>query len=371
MKEMIGRFRAALLVTAVCACHHADSDDGEKAHTAAVVHAGIAVVTTAPMTATITAIGTVVPRPGHVASLGAPAAGRVARVWVAVGSRVGAGQPLVQLDQAIAQASQQSADASLTVAEQAYARAQRLNTEGIVPRKEVEQAAAEVAKARADAVTARHVSELSTLRAPFAGVVTRVSAVVGAPADPSQPLVEIADPTQVDIVLTVTPADAARLHVGASVRLAEGEQLASGSLGTATIADIAGAVDTTSRTIAVRLHVGATRRTLRIGESVSGEITLATLPHALVIPAAALVPEGDAFKVFVVDAKGIAHARPVRVVARADSTVAIDGVAAGDLVVTDGAYGIDDGATIVPTTTAASAGSSPAASPRTSTSGTR
>ena len=51
------------------------------------------------------------------------------------------------------------------------------------------------------------------------------------------------------------------------------------------------------------------RRALRIGETVHGEVAVATQPDAVVVPVEALVPEGDGFKVFVVDAEGIAHGK--------------------------------------------------------------
>src|SRR2546427_2850990 len=37
---------------------------------------------------------------------------------------------------------------------------------------------------------------------------------LGATADPSQPLVEVADPAALDIVFSVSPAEAARIHAG-------------------------------------------------------------------------------------------------------------------------------------------------------------
>jgi multidrug resistance efflux pump len=66
----------------------------------------------------------------------------------------------------------------------------------------VEQAASEVAKARSEAVAARRSAQLSVLRSPIAGVVTRLTAVLGASVDVNQPLVEVADPSSLDVVFT-------------------------------------------------------------------------------------------------------------------------------------------------------------------------
>ena len=274
---------------------------------------------------------------------------RVARVYVAPGERVRAGQPLVQLEQATLQAAAQSAAAALDAARLADERARRLASEGIVPRKDVEQAAAALAKARADAVQARREAQLSVLRAPIAGVVTSMTATLGAAVDASQPLVEVTDPSALDVLLNLSPTDAARVRPGAAVALSAGQSTSGEPLGDGRVASVGAEVDTTTRGVLVRVLVPAARRTLRVGETVYGQITVAARPSAITVPVEALVPEGDGFKVFVVDAAGVAHARPVRVGGRTDRVAEItDGLAAGERVVTSGAYGVDDSAKVVP-----------------------
>jgi membrane fusion protein (multidrug efflux system) len=120
-------------------------------------------------------------------------------------------------------------------------------------------------------------------------------------------------------------------------------------LGSGAVVDVAAVVDSVTRGVAIRVRVTAPRRVLRIGETVAGRISVATRPNALVVPAAALVPEGDGFKVFVVDAQRVAHARAVTVGGRTDAAAEIvAGLTAGERVVTVGAYGVDDGARIAP-----------------------
>jgi multidrug efflux system membrane fusion protein len=86
-----------------------------------------------------------------------------------------------------------------------------------------------------------------------------------------------------------------------------------------------------------------------VGESVTGRITLAEHPNAVVIPAAAVVPADEGVQVFVVDAKNVAHARPVTVGSRAEEEVEVlSGLKGGERVVASGAFGVSDGATIAP-----------------------
>ena len=120
-------------------------------------------------------------------------------------------------------------------------------------------------------------------------------------------------------------------------------------LGRGAVVAVSIALDSASRTVAARVHIARPTRTLRIGETVSGRITVGVHQHAVTVPVAALVPDGDGLKVFVVGGDGLARARGVTVAARTESRAEIsDGLKAGEVVVTEGAYGVDDSARVVP-----------------------
>ena len=363
---MTGTRRNAIVATLIIAfgvaCKGKDASEDEANH--AVVNAQTVIVAPQAFTETIGALGTVQARAGHVATLSAPAAGRVGGVLVSAGQTVKAGQPLVELDQAPFTAALQSAEAALAAAERANERQQRLAQEGIVPRKDAEQAAADLARAQSDAVAARRNAQLSVLRAPIGGVVTRMSATLGASVDPAQPLVEISDPTALDILLSVTPTEAAEVQPGAKVALSAGQSATGEPLGTGTVSDISRTVDSVTRSVAVRVQAPTTRRPLRIGETVNGAIAVATRASAIVVPSDALVPEGEEFKVFVVDASGIAHERDVKIGGRSAAGVEItEGLKAGERVVTYGAYGMQDSAKVAPLTPEKASPSAVPASP--------
>src|SRR5256885_1266214 len=235
-------------------------------------------------------------------------------------------------------------------------------------------------------------------------------AVLGASVDPSQPLVEVADPAALDIVFNVTPPEAGAMQGGDSVTVkagegAGGESLGAGggatvggagdsvsrarpgrgrgapparppppgetgvgrgatavdapagagagegaggeSLGAGMVTTVGAAVDSVSRAVPVRARIARPARPLRIGESVFGRIVTAVHARAVTVPIEALVPAGDGYQVFVVDTAGIAHARPVTVGARSEALAeVVTGLAAGETVVTSGAYGVADGAKI-------------------------
>jgi RND family efflux transporter MFP subunit len=352
MRPVVSRSTRWLLCAGMCAlglaCRkHEDEAGADSTH--AQVSVRTAVVTAAPFTETVSAIGNVVSRAGHVAALSAPAPTRVAQVYVAAGQHVAKGDRLVELEQAVFEAAARSAQAAVDNAQRNFDRQQRLVDAGVAPRKDLDQAASDLAQAKSNLVAAQRSRDLSVLHAPIAGVVTRVNAVMGASVDVNEVLVEVADPSAVDILLEMTPSDAAHVHTGAVVALHAGQTAAGDAIGRGVVVDVGGIVDTTTRSVEVRVRPTGARRALRIGETISGDVVVATRQKAITIPNEALVPEGEGFKVFVVDSADVAHERLVTVGGRTGGMVEIArGLSAGERVVTYGAYGIADGAKVLP-----------------------
>jgi membrane fusion protein (multidrug efflux system) len=328
------------LVIVGAGCHKAAD---AAADSTAVVTVRTDVAKVQPFEDKVGSIGTVAARSGHLALLSAPAPARIATVYVSVGQKVSAGTALIAFEQTPFVSAAQSAEATLAAAQQAYDRARRLAEAGIVPRANAEQAAKDLAQARAAAVTARRLAQLAVVRAPISGVVTRLNASIGASADVNQPLVEVADLSALDIVFNVSPSDAAHIAPGAAVTLSAGETASGEALGVGRVMSVSGTVDSSTRSVEVRAQAPPSTRALRIGETIFGQISLGVKARAIVVPVAALVPLGDGFQVFVVNQANIALARKVTVGRRTDTIVEItSGLAGGERVVTEGAYGVQD-----------------------------
>ena len=294
------------------------------------------------------ATGVVTAAPGSAAALSAAATARVARVFVAVGDPVRVGDPLVSFDHTTFDADVSRAGAALLAAQQTHDRLHRLTEIGVAPRKELDAAVASMADAQAALTTAQRAQRLSTLRAPINGVVSRVSAVRDESVDPTRTVVEVVDPSRIEVVFGLTPRDAGEVRNGSDVALLSSAFGGSDTLGVARVIAVGSTVDTLTRNVIVRTRVLHSARPLRIGESVIGRIAGATSSTGISIPVAALVPTGETFHVFVVDTAGIAHVRPVRVLAQSATTAQIaSGLAVGERVVTTGAFGVDDGVKIV------------------------
>jgi RND family efflux transporter MFP subunit len=361
------RLRAAALVAAslvLCSCAKKDAGSSD-AEVPPVVGVRTAVVSRRAVRETIDGIGTITTRPDHMAELGAPAVTRVTKVYVTVGQRVSAGAPLVSFDRVPLDAQAAAARTALTAAQRSVDRAKRLVDAGIAPHKDLDQAANDLARANADAIAAERMQSRATLQAPISGVVTTMNAVLGATVDPAQTLVAVADLSALDLLMPVPPDAAARVHRGLSVDMTARANGESEALGTATVEDIGGTIDSTARAVVVRAPVTHPTRQLRIGETVFARIILAAHANALTVPAESLVPEGEGLKVFVVDAERVAHATPVTVGVRDGGFAEItSGLSGGETVVTYGAYGVADSAKVTVATEAPAGTTIPVGAPK-------
>ncbi len=335
---------AALPMLADCRTNTVDDTERSAAEVAALT----VVVDTSSFADVIDAGGVVASRMGAEASLAAPAPTRIDRILVAVGDRVTVGAALIEFEPALFDVALASAESALLTAQQAQARAERLVGAGVAPRRDLEQAKAALASANAAAFAARRARQLTTLRAPIAGVITRVSALRGANVNEQQPLIEMADPAQLDVVLQLAPEASRRVRVGQPVALRASASTGALSIGDGHVVDVSAVVDSGSRAVAVRVSITTMSVPFRLGETLFGSITAATHHGAVVIPEQSLVPHEEGFRVFVVDTARVAHARSVTVGGRALQAVWIrEGLRRGETIVTAGAYGLDDGSIVV------------------------
>lgn len=310
------------------------------------VQVSTALVVRADMALDIAATGSIVARAGSFATLSAPAPTRVTRILVTSGDRVRAGQALILLDRAPFIAASQQATATAQATRSAETRAAGLVAQGIWPRRELEQARAARLQADAAVTLAQRGLDLATPRSPLGGVVSRVYAAIGASVDAMQPLVDVVDPTAIEVRLALSPGDAARVRAGTAVRFTAdgGTSAPPQSLGTGQVTTIAPQVDSLTGAVDVRARLVAPTRQPRLGEVVTARLQTDVHVGAVAVPAVSLVSAGDGYQVFVVSRGDTAHARAVTVGRRSGTLAEIlAGVAVGERVVTEGAYGVEDG----------------------------
>lgn len=305
--------------------------------------------------------------PVQAADLGFEVAGRVSRVDVELGQHVRANDVLVSLDRASVGAQSAQTDAAIAVAQANVDMTRDRVTllEGLVrsgaaaerdlttARQQLAVAEAQLGQAQASRRSIATVSADHVLRAPFAGVVTRVPRGVGAVAGPGTVLVRIEDLSSLRLRTTVSQSELEALTVGATA-------VFDGAAGaTGTIQSAVRSLDPQTRRAPVEVLVPNTDERMVANAIVRARVVTGAARPALRIPATARRPNGT---VLVVDGEGRVTTRAV--VAQADldgSWLVSEGLAPEDRVVVRPAVA-REGSIVVPVVREAAA-PSPASQP--------
>lgn len=281
------------------------------------------------------ATGTV--RPVRRAVVAAQVAGVVTELPVALGQPVRAGEVLVRLFAADAQARLSRAEVQLKVARRDLARETDLLARGASTAEAVRDLQDRVTSCETMVREAEVQLGYTTLRAPFDGVIARRPVHGGDLASPGQPLLEIEGTADLEVEAAIPESAAAALVPGARFEVDAG-----GQRFTATLREVSSTADAATRTIGVKLAVPA-------GAPVrSGQFARVQVPgdprRVVFAPVEALSPLGQMERVFVVEESKRAALRLVRTGARRGSEVEIlAGLAAAERVVLAPPAGLRDG----------------------------
>jgi RND family efflux transporter MFP subunit len=313
----------------------------------------------APMSVadTIEIRGTVAPLPDRDAQVSAQVPGRVLRLLVREGDRVGAGQLLAKLDDGPFVDDLHAAEAALAKtrvearnAEATSARVERVYEHGIAAKQEVDdararaQAAGAVAsEAEAAARRAQRQVERTGIRSPLAGVVVRLLRRPGELVDgtPATPIVEVADPTRLELVADVPAGDLVRLDKGQSAEVAiaavPGAPLA------AKVAALSPSVDRSSGLGVVRLTLPEGSR-LPIGVLGTARVQVGAARASVGVPSPAIRSgTGAEIEVVLCGADGKAHVRRLPRGASLGGRTEVPGLAVGERVIVSPVLGVTDG----------------------------
>ncbi|HEY8517116.1 MAG TPA: efflux RND transporter periplasmic adaptor subunit [Candidatus Binatia bacterium] len=320
-------------------------------------------VTTAPVEvrpagATVTVLGELHVNEDRYAEVGAPIPARVVEVRVAPGARVETGETLIELSSpelGRARADLLAARARAELARKALARLEALAEERIVPARRVQEARAEAEAADAElqaAGAALHAlgvdpaqatadparAAILELRSPIDGVVIERNAMRGQLADPSKPLVRVADLSELWLTAHAFERDAVRIAPGAAAEVGFAALPGREFQGTVTL--VGSRVEPESRTIPVRITVANEDGTLRPGMSATARVPLADeMSRVLAVPAAALQRLADGWVVFLPRGEGRFEVRPVgRGRDLGGEVEVVSGLKPDERVVVDGAF---------------------------------
>lgn len=184
----------------------------------------------------------------------------------------------------------------------------------------------------------------STIVSPLDGVVTDRPFYPGDTPPSGSAILTVMDLSKVVARAYVTPQQAAQLHVGdaASLIPENGTEIP----GKVTV--VSPALDPNSTTVQVWVETDNRGGRLKPGATVAVSIVTQTVKNALVVPTAAVLAASDGTNsVMVIGADQIAHAVVVKTgIRQADEVQILSGLQAGQQVVTQGAYGLPDGAKV-------------------------
>lgn len=262
------------------------------------------------------------------------------------GERVEAGQLLVEMTSSEEHAQLEEAQATLEEADQQYRRVKSLSAQGTASQSLLDERRREweTARARLAAIESRLVDRL--IKAPFAGVVGLRNLSIGALVEPGVAVVTLDDDSIMKLEFSVPSTFLASLQPGLPVHAttrAYGERRFDGR-----VKSIDSRIDPVTRAVRVRALLDNADRALKPGMLM--QVALLKNPRrALVIPEAALMPLADKQFVLVVDERNgnTVSQRELRIGARRPGQVEVlDGLTAGDKVITDGTLRARPGQTV-------------------------
>lgn len=291
--------------------------------------------------------------------LSATVAGQVQSVLVDLGDQVSAGDPVIELDRALAQRALASLQAQQEQAEVEVAEAQRLAREGravgpsgglsesvIATREAAARVAAAALAARKQQVAQQaEILRRHTVTAPYDAVVVARQIEAGEWAATGTPLVELLDQSRLQLDVLLPQQHAARVAIDQTV-VVRPDALPDTALD-GIIRAVVPAADAASRALRVRIDVTPGTAQVLPGMSATAGFRFAG-DRAVQVPRDAILRRPDSSTgVWVVesgDTRESVAARRVRVGRRlGDNVEIVEGLTAGERVVTHGNEGLTDG----------------------------
>ncbi|NMQ17867.1 efflux RND transporter periplasmic adaptor subunit [Candidatus Competibacter phosphatis] len=298
--------------------------------------------THATLNVEVTAVGTL--RADETVMVRPEIAGRVETIHFREGQKVRQGEPLVTLDQEEYQAQLASSTAQLALEQSSYRRLQDMDRQQLTSQQNLDEAKAKLDTARAQQELNRVRLSKTVIRAPFDGMIGLRKISPGAYVKPGDDIVALESLGAMKLDFRVPETYLARLAV--DQRLAARVDAYPEQRFEGTIYAIEPALDEETRTVLLRARLPNPDNKLRPGLFARVSLILERRENALVVPEQAIVPVGQTTFVYrVVDGKAVMT--PVKLGLRRPGLVEIlEGLSAGDLVVTDGQLKIRDGAAV-------------------------
>ncbi len=295
--------------------------------------------------------------------------GYVERIHFEMGDRVAAGQVVAMVDQKeqrhrveeneaavkVAEATLREKESQLVDAEKQLERARFLRQKDFIASQELdttetkahtakaqkELAQAQLAQREAALAQSRYQLDLTRVVSPFSGMVTRRLLDPGAYVSSSTPILTIAVPDPLKVIVNIPEKDVNLVRVGMVTRLEI--DTFPGRVFEGRIARLNSALDSSSRTLMAEVHVPNSQQLLKPGMFARVSLVLAESKDSVLVPAEAMVEDEGKDFVYSV-AEGKAQRRAVAKGWTQNSFVAITkGLEEGEQIVVAGQHRLKPG----------------------------
>jgi RND family efflux transporter MFP subunit len=300
-------------------------------------------------------------------------AGRLQDIAVKLGDRVNRGQRIAKIEDEeileqvrqaeaafeVAKATIRQREADLELAKTNVERSRSLFQRQLLPQQTLDDAEAKYQSAQAALDLARAQNTQSQARldelrinqqntiitSPVNGFVSRRTVDPGAFVSPNSPVVEVVDITRVRLVANIIEKDLKQIGVGDTTRVEVDAFPGENFMGR--IARVSPVLDPSTRTAPIEVEIANAQYRLKPGMYARVGIITESHPNALVVPTNALVDVNGTRGVYL-SVNNAAAFHPVKIgIEGNERTEILDGVAAGDRVVTTGAAGLRNGDPII------------------------
>lgn len=285
-------------------------------------------------------------------------AGYLTERKVKEGADVEAGQVLYQIDPRDYQAAVQRAEAAVLLSKQNVARTEPLAARGFSSRQTLDQQVSQLKQDEAALRTAQLNLEYTTVKAPFAGRVSRTEIDVGGLV--SEANTKLTSLVQLDpIYAYFTPSDAelAEINQARTVGPVETQLLFPNSDDPVAVGEldfVDNAVDRATGTVAMRGVFRNSRKAILPGQFVHVRVKLRDEPNGLLIPQSALGSSQQGKFVYVVSKDNKVEERQVKLGSVFNaSQLVLEGVFPGDRLIISGLQNLFPGTPVDPKDVAA------------------
>ena len=266
--------------------------------------------------------------------------GRITQLNFHDGQRVRRGQVLVQLDDQLPRAQIQQSQAELSIAQANHKRNQELVAQGFISQRSVDESAANLEVAQAKLALAQATAQRLKIVAPFDGIAGIRGVNVGDYLKDGADIVNIEDLAAVYVDFRLPERLQSKVRPGQTAQVTF--DALPGVRYAALVQAISPQIDADGRAIAVRGCIDNRRLQLRPGMFARVTTVFSERSDARVVPEEAIVPDGSSpYVLKVVEGKEpgskVTRRTPVQLGVRSPGWVeVVDGLSAGDLVVTAG-----------------------------------